>query len=308
MTMHTLDDDLTVTDFWHDEQPAAPESAPTPRGGAFPPPPPPAPRRRGRRAALALAAIVLVGGGSGYLGASLAADDASVTTAVPPTAVVPVAVTSTGAIDVGAIVAAVQPSVVTISAEVTVRQGPFSEQGTSAGTGIILTADGQVLTNAHVVAGATAITITLDGETTARAATVIGVDTANDVALLQIDGASGLTPATLGDSDAVEVGDDVVAIGNALDLDGAVSVTRGIISALDRTIDVENATLTNAIQTDAAISSGNSGGPLVNAAGEVIGVNSAGATSTGTVSVENVGFAIPINHAMEIVARLRAQP
>ncbi|MDP2290982.1 MAG: trypsin-like peptidase domain-containing protein [Actinomycetota bacterium] len=312
MTMHTLDDDMmatdsTVTDFWHDERPVAPESEPTPRGGVFPPPPPPAPRRRGRRAALVLAAIVLVGVGSGYLGASLAADDTSVTTAVPPTAVVPVAVTSTGAIDVGAIAAAVQPSVVTISAEVTVRQGPFSEQGTSAGTGIILTADGQVLTNAHVVAGATAITVTLDGETTARTATVIGADTTNDVALLQIEGASGLTPAALGDSDAVAVGDDVVAIGNALDLDGAVSVTRGIISALDRSIDVESATLTNAIQTDAAISSGNSGGPLVNAAGEVIGVNSAGATSTGSVSVENVGFAIPINHAMEIVEQLRAQ-
>ncbi len=163
-----------------------------------------------------------------------------------------------------------------------------------------------MLTNAHVVSGATSVTVTLNGESTPRAATVIGTDSANDVALLRIQGATGLAPATIGDSGQVAVGDDVIAIGNALDLDGGVSVTRGIVSALHRTIDVENRTLTGVIQTDAAISSGNSGGPLVNAAGQIIGMNSAGATSTGTVTAENIGFAIPIGHAMQIVESLRA--
>ena len=123
---------------------------------------------------------------------------------------------------------------------------------------------------------------------------------------IKIIGASGLTPASIGDSDSVAVGDDVVAIGNALDLEGGVTVTRGIISALDRSIDVENGQLSGLIQTDAAISSGNSGGPLVNAAGEIIGMNSAGAASSDSVTAENIGFAIAINHAMAIVAQLRA--
>lgn len=194
---------------------------------------------------------------------------------------------------------------VVISSSITVRQGPFTQSGTSAGTGIILTADGQVLTNAHVVADATNITVTLPGETTTHTATVVGTNTADDVALLQIQGVSGLTPATIGDSATLAVGDDVVAIGNALDLAGGVTVTKGIVSALDRSVDVENRTLSGLIQTDAAISSGNSGGPLVNSLGEVVGMNSAGATSSGSVTAENIGFAIPIAHAMQIVAQLR---
>jgi putative serine protease PepD len=213
---------------------------------------------------------------------------------------------STG-LTVGQIVAAVKPSVVVISTTITVRQGPFTQSGTAAGTGIILTADGQVLTNAHVVADATSIAVTLPGETTTHVATVIGSDTADDVALIQIQGVSGLTPASIGESSSVAVGDDVVAIGNALDLAGGVTVTKGIVSALERSIDVENRTLSGLIQTDAAISSGNSGGPLVNASGQVIGMNSAGAASSGSVTAENIGFAIPIAHAMQIVEQLRGK-
>ena len=275
---------------------------------AFPPPLPPAPRRRGRRAAVSLAAIALVGGASGYAGSLFAQRTDTDAAAVATATTTAVATAATGIADtlsVGEIAAAVEPSVVVISADVTVQQGPFTQRGTSAGTGVILTADGEVLTNAHVVEGATSITVTLDDGTT-YTATVVGTDEDADIALLQLEGASGLTPATLGDSDAVAVGDDVVAIGNALDLDGGLTVTRGIVSALDRTVEEETRTLSGAIQTDAAISSGNSGGPLVNAAGEVIGINAAGATSSGSVTAENIGFAIPIDTAMEVVERLRA--
>ncbi|HRE02480.1 MAG TPA: trypsin-like peptidase domain-containing protein, partial [Ilumatobacteraceae bacterium] len=122
-----------------------------------------------------------------------------------------------------------------------------------------------------------------DGTTSAYDADVVGSDTANDIALIRLRNASGLQEAAIGDSDTVLVGEDVVAMGNALALEGGVSVTKGIVSALDRSIDVESGTLDHLIQTDAAISSGNSGGPLLNAAGEVIGINSAGAASSANV-------------------------
>lgn len=187
-------------------------------------------------------------------------------------------------------------------------RGPYGEpiSGQAAGTGIVLTADGQILTNAHVVADATSITVTLNGETTAHKATLVGADTSNDVALIKVQGVTNLTAAKIADSSAVSVGDDVIAIGNALNLEGGVTVTRGIVSALGRSIDVESGHLTDLIQTDAAISSGNSGGPLVNAAGAIIGMNTAGAASSQNVTAENIGFSIPINHAMSIVAQLRS--
>jgi S1-C subfamily serine protease len=269
-----------------------------------PPAPPRLPTRRRwpRIAATSVALAAVVGGGAGYVGATLAAHDSPTPTAA---AVTQLAFTP-GLLDVASVIHKVEPSVVTINTQISVDQGRRSYSGEAAGTGIILTADGEILTNAHVVANATSITVTLNGETTARTAVVVGTDTGNDVALIKIVGASGLTPATIGNSDAAAVGDDVVAIGNALDLDGGVTVTRGIISALNRSIEVENGQLSGLIQTDAAISSGNSGGPLANAAGEVIGMNSAGATSSDSVTAENIGFVITINHAMAIVAQLRA--
>lgn len=262
---------------------------------------PPAPPRAARRSgAVVLAAAVglaaLVGGAAGYFAGNVA-DDGSTAAAGSPSAA--------GAIDAAAVAAAVEPSVVTITTEVTVRQGPRQTTASSAGTGIVLTADGQVLTNAHVVAGTSTVTVVLAGETAGHPATVLGADAANDIALLQVQGVSGLTPATIGDSDTVVVGEGVLAIGNALDLDGAMSVTSGIISALNRTVQVDGAEIRGMLQTDTAISSGNSGGPLVNAAGEVIGVVTAGATSSRTVTAENIGFAVTINRAMEIVAGWR---
>jgi S1-C subfamily serine protease len=268
------------------------------------------PRKRGwaKAASATVAAAVLAGGAAGYVGASLADGGTTVTR-------VPVATSlaySDGALDVASLVKAVEPSVVTIQTTIEVQRGfPFggTERGQAAGTGVILNSDGEIVTNAHVVADATSITVTLHGETQQRTATLIGSDPEHDIALIKLDDTSGLslTPAKIGNSDAVVVGEDAVAIGNALALEGDVTVSRGIISALNRSIDVENGTLKGLIQTDAAISSGNSGGPLVNAAGEIIGINTAGAASYGNVTAENIGFAIPMNQVMSIVNQLRGQ-
>jgi putative serine protease PepD len=133
----------------------------------------------------------------------------------------------------------------------------------------------------------------------------VGLDTDADLALVRITGASGLPAAQLGSSAAMHVGDEVIAIGNALALEGGLTVTKGIVSAVNRSVDTGTTTMTGLIQTDAAISSGNSGGPLVNASGEVIGINSLVATSTRGTTAENIGFTIPIDHAMVVIDRLR---
>ncbi len=182
---------------------------------------------------------------------------------------------------------------------------PQTQTAQAAGTGVVLSAKGEVLTNAHVVANASSIEVKVASGKTYKA-TVLGVSSTNDLALLQLRGASSLTPAELGASADLHVGDDVVAIGNALDLQGAPTVTRGIVSALDRSITTEESSLRGVIQTDAAISSGNSGGPLVNARGQVVGIDTAVAQSSGSVSASNIGFAIPIDHAMQVVAKFRA--
>ena len=150
---------------------------------------------------------------------------------------------------------------------------------------MILTADGEILTNNHVVAGATSVTVTLFGQTNALAAHVVGTDPSEDVALVQIDHASGLPTVTFGNSGQTQVGDSVLAIGNALALAGGPTVTEGIISAENRSLTAENDSgqtenLTGLIQTDAAINPGNSGGPLVNAQAQVVGMNTAVASST----------------------------
>jgi len=254
----------------------------------------------------ALTIAVAAGGAAGYAGGQLA-DDGTDSPAAAPAGTRSLETPADGAgIDAAALATALEPSVVSVDTEIVQRNGPFEATGQGAGTGIILSADGEVLTNAHVVADAESITVTLAGESTPRAAELIGADTTRDIALLQIVDATGLTPATMGDSDAVQVGDDVVAIGNALALEGGKTVTEGIVSALGRSIQLaDGGSLDNLMQTDAAISSGSSGGPLVNADGEVIGITSAGASGDQTTSVENIGFAIPINDALDIIAGLR---
>jgi putative serine protease PepD len=226
---------------------------------------------------------------------------AAVTTTVPSTSVTsaapapgspaaPAPTTPTGALDVKGILAKVEPAVVDIRVS--------SGRSSGAGTGIVITPDGDVLTNAHVVASATQITVRTPGQTQYRAATLVGADADRDIALIHITGASGLATAQLGRSSAVQVGDDVVAIGNALGLSGDPTVTRGIVSAINRSL----GPLTGLIQTDAAINPGNSGGPLVNTVGQVIGINTAIATSGGA---HNIGFAIPIDAAKSISDRLK---
>ncbi len=180
------------------------------------------------------------------------------------------------------------------------------------GTGMIVTSSGDVVTNDHVVAGAGSITVTLHGSSTTHRATLVGADRSDDIALLHVEGVSGLPTATFGDSSTVQVGDPVVAIGNALGLGGSPTVTSGIISAENRQItasrdDGGTETLPGMLQTDAAINPGNSGGPLVDSAGQVVGMNTAGAgTSSSGSSAQDIGFAIPSNRISAVVDRLES--
>jgi len=201
-------------------------------------------------------------------------------------------------VDVAAVVDFVAPTVVTISADV--------NGGTSLGTGVIISSDGEILTNAHVIENASEIRVRIAGDTEPRRVSLLAADRGNDLALLRMSG-SGYEPATFADPGSVRIGDQVVAIGFALGLDGEPSVTLGIVSALDRSIGQGDVYLDGLIQTDAAISSGNSGGPLVNAAGEVVGINTAVARDTATTSATNVSFAISVTEALPIVEALRAQ-
>ncbi len=207
-----------------------------------------------------------------------------------------------GRLDVAKVIDHMAASVVTISADVDSQFG----LGQSTGTGVIISSDGEILTNAHVVDGATQIRVRLAGETEPREARLLASDPGNDLALLRMSG-DGFDAAVFADPGSVRIGDEVVAIGFALGLDGDPSVTLGIVSALDRTIGTEGAFLDGLIQTDAAISSGNSGGPLVNARGEVVGINTAVARDTATSAATNVGFAISAGEALPVIEALRAQ-
>lgn len=205
-----------------------------------------------------------------------------------------------GGIDVPRVAADMGPSVVTISADI--DNGP--ESGASTGTGMFITADGEVLTNAHVVQDASSIRVRLAGETEPRPATLLAADPANDLALLKVEG-TGFSPVTF--ASQARIGEPVVAIGFALDLDGGPSVTLGIVSATNRTLRTKLGALDGLVQTDAAISSGNSGGPLVNARSEVVGVNTAVARSDYSTAASNVGFAISASEAEHVIERLRSQ-
>jgi S1-C subfamily serine protease len=180
-------------------------------------------------------------------------------------------------------------------------------EGVASGSGIVLDDEGHVLTNNHVIEGATEVTVSLESEGQMYPATVVGTEPNSDLALLKVQApASQLHPLKLGNSSEMEVGDPVVAIGNPFDLQR--TVTSGIVSALQREIAAPNGvTIDNVIQTDAAINPGNSGGPLINSAGEVIGINSqietGGEGDDGNVGI---GFSIPINTAKEEIAQLES--
>jgi len=260
------------------------------------------PRRWGRVTAAAVVAGSLVAGSAGgWLAGRSTGDDG--TTRTPATSAHPASNTQLGndTLDAAAVVAQVKDSVVSIETSILARQGPFTQRGSGAGTGIVIDDAGHVLTNAHVVADAQSVTVTVNGEDTPRTAEVLASDPSADIAVVKVDDTSGLVPADLGTSSSLGVGDDVVAIGNALALEGGLTVTQGIVSALDRHIETADGTLSGLIQTDAAISSGNSGGALVNASGQVVGMNTAVAASNGNVEASNIGFAIPIDQAMATV-------
>jgi S1-C subfamily serine protease len=198
------------------------------------------------------------------------------------------------------LVVAVRPAIVAIHTTLT-ETNVFGQeiQGEAAGSGFVLSEDGYIVTNNHVVEGASDITVTLDDGSTENAE-LVGADPRSDLAVLHVD-RTDLTPLALGDSDEIRVGDPVVAIGNALDLGAEPTVTGGLISAKDRTITEPNGSvLVDLIQTDAAISPGNSGGPLLDMTGHVVGINTAVAGQG-----QNIGFAIAINRASDLIEQLR---
>ncbi|QQC90118.1 S1C family serine protease [Streptomyces alfalfae] len=308
--------------------------------GTYPPPPSFAPeaapaaqpprRRRARGPAALLAAVAIaaaaVGGGTAYAVQTLT--DQGGGSSATSTDVVPTSQRGT----VSGVAQAVSPSIVEISAT--------TGQGKSTGSGVIIKSDGEIITNNHVISGASSITVrTDDGKT--YDAEVVGTDSKKDLALIQLKDASGLKAATLGDSDNVKVGDEVVAIGSPEGLTG--TVTSGIISALDRDVTVSTGegqqqpqreqggwpfefggqefngdtgsskTTYKALQTDASLNPGNSGGALIDMNGNIIGINSAmyspassqAGADSGSGSV-GLGFAIPVNTVKDDLAKLRS--
>ncbi|XVS63566.1 S1C family serine protease [Actinosynnema sp. CA-299493] len=262
-----------------------------------------APLWRRRTGAVVASAALAAGVFGGATGGVVGAMNASPAAQAPVTG--QVASNASSTVDVSDVAARVLPSVVQVNV--------VSAQGQGLGSGAVLSADGRILTNNHVVAGAQQVTVTLsDGRTVD--ATVVGADASSDLAVVQASGVSGLTPAKFGDSDQVKIGDEVVAIGSPEGLQG--TVTSGIVSALDRTVTVPGTSTGRrgsstvsyqAIQTDASINPGNSGGPLVDAAGEVVGINSAiysPASDGGQAGSVGIGFAIPSNQVRQLVDRL----
>ena len=295
---------LIDTPTSHPDDEAGPPLPPPAYGISTAPQPAGPPPRRGRLLGAIAATALLAGAGGAAVGVAITRNDTS--TAAPasqPT------VTAAGSaseaprapqlLDTTSIVARTTPSVVSIRVTSTgtdVFQQQITQEGT--GTGFVASADGLIYTNAHVVADADTVRVTLADGTT-KDGKVIGVASTVDLAVVKID-AGGLVPLPIGSSANMKVGDPVVAVGNALALTGGPTATLGIVSALNRSIDTNNGEhLSRLIQTDAAINPGNSGGPLLNAAGEVIGINTAGASNA-----ENVGFAIALDTAKPILEQL----
>jgi S1-C subfamily serine protease len=283
-------------------------AVPTPREGGAPPPAkaPPNRVRQMLAATVAVALLGLAGAVSVAFGSANPAGSPAVLSATAPIAIVPQAASAASTSNTQAVAAAVDPTVVDINTHFQTA----SSSGTAAGTGMILTSNGEVLTNNHVVEGATSITVSIAGRSGSYTAKVLGVDPTADVALIQVEGVSGLPVATLADSSSLSVGQSVVAIGNAGGAGGSPSVTQGSIVALGQSITASGTGaapehLTGMIQSNAPIAPGDSGGPLVNAAGQVIGMNTAG-QSSGARTSTTIGFAIPTNNALAIVNQIRA--
>ena len=280
-------------------------------------PPAPEPRRSRTLLLVAVAAIVAllagIGGGAWAASRSSTSGGAATATSQLSSSAGSAPAASQGSVE--QVAASILPSVVSVLSS--------SAAGEGEGSGVVLSADGLILTNNHVIDGATTLTVSFNDGTTATA-TVVGADATDDLAVIKAEGVSGLTPAVLGSSANLVVGQDVIAVGSPLGL--SATVTSGIVSALNRPVatsdssqqqpqqipglgqsqqrTAQNSTVINAIQTDAAINPGNSGGPLVDLAGQVVGINSAIASLSSGASGEagsiGVGFAIPIDQAKRI--------
>ena len=217
--------------------------------------------------------------------------------------------TSSGStnLDINAITRKVSPAVVDINTVIQTASGSAA----AAGTGLIITSSGDVLTNNHVVEGSVSVKVTIQGKSGTYPATVLGVDPTDDIAVIHINGVSGLPTVTIADSSTVQVGDTIYALGNALGLGGAPRVTKGSVTALDQTITASDngaqaEQLTGMIQSDAEISPGDSGGALVNSAGQVVGVITAGEAQGFRSSSTTIAFAIPSSKAVDIANRILA--
>ena len=194
-------------------------------------------------------------------------------------------------------------STVGITTEISTNYFGYTTTAAASGSGFIITEDGYIVTNYHVIDGANKVKVTTY-DNTSYDAEIVGSDESNDIAVLKID-ATGLEAVTLGDSEALSVGDNVVAIGNPLG-ELTFTLTSGVVSAMDRQITTSNSVMMNLIQTDCAINSGNSGGALFNMYGEVVGVTNAkySSNSSTEASIDNIGFAIPINTVKDIVTSI----
>jgi S1-C subfamily serine protease len=286
----------------------------------FPPPPPPEPERKRLRGGLVAAvtfAVLVVAIAAATIGLTGSLDNGPGTKsagskngATSQTTATPEPAAGANPPDVSAISAELDPAVVDITSTLALGQGE------AAGTGMVLTPTGEVLTNNHVIDASTSISAQIEGRGRRYSATVIGTDPSADIALLQLQGASGLKTVSLGDSSSVTIGESVVAIGNALDLPGLPRVTEGTITGLDKPIIAQDAgtalceNLNGMLQTDAKLEPGNSGGPLVNSSGQVIGMNTAAATGGqsgfNASSGSQIGFAIPIATAVQVVGAMRS--
>ncbi|HUN35316.1 MAG TPA: trypsin-like peptidase domain-containing protein [Trebonia sp.] len=278
----------------------------------YPLPEPPRPRRGRHLVGLSATAAVAVAIGAGSALAIQHGGSAGGTTA-----------TSTTALSSAQIAGKIDPALV----DVTSTLG--YQQATAKGTGIVLSSDGLILTNNHVINGATSITVTDIGNGKTYTATVVGYDESHDIAVLRATGASGLTVASFGDSGSVSVGNNVVALGNAEGLDGTPSVAPGTVVALNQSITANDESsgsseqLSGLIQSNAGIEPGDSGGPLVNDHGQVIGVDTAastgytfngagggglGSSGDGSEGADSAtqGFTIPINQALSVAKQIEA--
>lgn len=282
--------------------PILPNNEPVMGGGAEQQPPHKQNNHTAKRIASGVLALALVAGvsfGGGYAGFHFA--DKTSSTRIVYQSVSSGTTTNastSSASNLVNVVNAITPSVVEITTEQMVTTSFWGGQQvvSGAGSGVIYTADGYIITNAHVISGAQQITVTLN-DGTSYSAKVIGSDSQSDVAVVKID-ATGLTPAILGDSDSVSIGETAIAVGNPSSL--GITTTDGIISALNRNVTIEGNTMT-LLQTSAAISPGNSGGGLFNENGQLIGIVNA---KNASENAEGLGFAIPINTAKAVAQDL----